>query len=220
MQKPCTEELEYDREAAAILAKIDAAAAAAAAAVVGAGQQQPAADTQPSPDQSGGSSAAATAACGSSQKQPGSNAAADAEAAAASREGEGDADLESELLSDLDTEDGTAEEVEAADVAALRELRRLQKSTHRLVSKAAFTRVAQDVLRELAGGEFSLDTEAVDALQRACESYLVDAFESSNMCAIHAERQKVTVKDMRLASRLTDPNMANRIWNKLGPPPV
>jgi hypothetical protein len=58
-----------------------------------------------------------------------------------------------QLLSDLDIEDGTAEEVKAADMAAFREIRLHQKSTRMLMSRDAFTRVAQDVLQQQGGGE-------------------------------------------------------------------
>jgi histone H3/H4 len=54
------------------------------------------------------------------------------------------------------------------------------------------------------GEESSFDSGAVNALQRACEAYLVDVFETSNLCAINSERQKLEVKDVQLAGRLTD----------------
>jgi histone H3/H4 len=205
----CAEELEYDREAAPILAQIDAAIAAG-----GAVKEPPSPDTQPAADQAAGGAAAAAAAAGAGggKEQLGGSAAAGPEAAAAQKTAAAaaaagsDDDVEmvdSELLSDLDTEDGTAEEVKAADMAAFREIRLHQKSTHMLMSRDAFTRVAQDVLQQQGGGEYSFDCGAVNALQRACESYLVDAFETSNLCAINSERQKVQLKDMQLAAHLT-----------------
>jgi histone H3/H4 len=194
----CAEEQEYDREAAPILAQIDAVKAAA---VAGAVKEPPSADTQPATDQAAGAGGGAAAATGGAS---GAEKTAAAAAAGADAAGDNVAEMvDSELLSDLDTEDGTAEEVKAADMAAFREIRLHQKSTHMLMSRDAFTRVAQDVLQQQGGGEYSFDSGAVNALQRACESYLVDAFETSNLCAINSERQKIQLKDMQLAAHLT-----------------
>ena len=40
------------------------------------------------------------------------------------------------------------------------------------------------------------------ALQEACEYYLVHLFEDSNLCAIHAKRVTIMVKDIQLARRI------------------
>ena len=40
------------------------------------------------------------------------------------------------------------------------------------------------------------------ALQEACEHYLVHLFEDSNLCAIHAKRVTIMVKDIQLARRI------------------
>ena len=42
------------------------------------------------------------------------------------------------------------------------------------------------------------------AIQEAAEAYLVQLFEDTNLCAIHAKRVTVTAKDMQLARRLTE----------------
>jgi histone H3/H4 len=112
--------------------------------------------------------------------------------------------LGSKAESDLDTDDTDDHDaVRAADKQALKEVRHYQRMTNRLMCKFAFTAVAGDVLQQQAGAEFSFDSEAVDVLQRACESYLVDAFDASVVCAAHAGRQKVTVEDLQLADRLS-----------------
>ena len=205
----CAEEQEYDREAAPILAQIDAVKAAAAG---GAVKEPPSRDTQPATDQAVGGAAAAAAGAGGGKEELGGSAAAGPEAAAAQKTAAAaaagsDDDVEmvdSELLSDLDTEDGTAEEVAAADKAALKEIHTFQKSSHMLMSRDAFTHVAHEVLQQQGGGEYSFDSGAVNALQRACESFMVDVFDTSNLCAINSERQKLQVKDMQLAALLTD----------------
>ena len=40
------------------------------------------------------------------------------------------------------------------------------------------------------------------ALQEAAESYLVNLFDDSNLCAIHAKRVTLMDKDMQLARRI------------------
>ena len=44
---------------------------------------------------------------------------------------------------------------------------------------------------------------ALEALQEASEAMLVKLFEDSNLCALHAKRKTLLVKDMQLAKRLT-----------------
>ena len=51
-------------------------------------------------------------------------------------------------------------------------------------------------------GEKRWKVEALMALQEAAESYLVHLFEDSNLCAIHAKRVTIFVKDIQLARRI------------------
>lgn len=91
---------------------------------------------------------------------------------------------------------------------ALREIRRYQKSTDLLIRKLPFQRlvreIAQDVTRDMAyfaeGVRFQ--SPAILALQEASESYLVQLFEDTNLCAIHAKRVTIQPKDMQLALRI------------------
>ena len=43
---------------------------------------------------------------------------------------------------------------------------------------------------------------ALLALQEAAEAYLVDMFELTNLCAIHAKRVTIMPNDLRLARRI------------------
>lgn len=43
---------------------------------------------------------------------------------------------------------------------------------------------------------------ALLAMQEAAESYLVGLFEDANLCAIHAKRVTIQVKDIQLARRI------------------
>lgn len=112
--------------------------------------------------------------------------------------------LASKAESDLDTDDTDDQDaVRAADQQALKEIGHYQRMTNRLMCKFAFAAIAGDVLQQQAGADFSFDSEAVDVLQHACESYLEDAFDASALFAAHAGRDKVTLEDMQLADRMS-----------------
>ena len=50
--------------------------------------------------------------------------------------------------------------------------------------------------------DLRFQSSAVLALQEACEAYLVELFEDTNLCAIHAKRVTIMPKDMQLARRI------------------
>ena len=50
--------------------------------------------------------------------------------------------------------------------------------------------------------ELRFQNKALLAVQEAAESYMVGLFEDTNLCAIHARRQTVMLKDMALARRI------------------
>jgi histone H3 len=84
---------------------------------------------------------------------------------------------------------------------ALREIRKYQKSTELLIQKAPFQRCVKEVALAINQG-LRFETRAVAALQEAAEAYLVTLFEDTNLCAIHANRVTIMVKDMQLAQRI------------------
>ncbi len=84
---------------------------------------------------------------------------------------------------------------------ALREIRRYQKTTGIIINKLPFQRL----VREVAQGfntDLRFESHALMALQEASEAYLVGLFEDVNLCAIHAKRVTIMVKDMQLARRI------------------
>lgn len=86
-------------------------------------------------------------------------------------------------------------------VVALREIRRYQDSTDLLIRKLPFQRL----VREIAQGyktDLRFQSAALGALQEAAEAYLVGLFEDTNLCALHAKRVTIMVKDMQLAGRI------------------
>ena len=60
-------------------------------------------------------------------------------------------------------------------------------------------------MREIAQ-DFKTDLRwqvlAVDALQEASEAFLINLFEATNLCAIHARRVTIMPKDMQLVKRI------------------
>lgn len=84
---------------------------------------------------------------------------------------------------------------------ALFEIRKYQRSTDVLLSRAAFARVVREIAQQFA---FDLRWQplAVEALQEAAEAVLVRLFEDANLCAIHARRVTVQPRDMQLAKRI------------------
>lgn len=53
-----------------------------------------------------------------------------------------------------------------------------------------------------SAGEKRWQAEALMALQEAAEEYLVHLYEDANLCAIHAKRVTIFVKDIQLARRI------------------
>ena len=86
---------------------------------------------------------------------------------------------------------------------ALREIRRYQKSTDLLICKLPFERLVREILLDVEfGRDKRLGNGAVGALQEASEAYLVELFEDTNLCAIHAKRVTIMPKDIQLARRI------------------
>lgn len=84
---------------------------------------------------------------------------------------------------------------------ALREIRRYQRSTELLISRAPFQRLVREIAEEIKP-DVRFQHSAVGALQEACEAYLVGLFEDVNLCALHAKRVTIMPKDMQLARRI------------------
>ncbi|KOB70410.1 histone H3 [Operophtera brumata] len=84
---------------------------------------------------------------------------------------------------------------------ARREIRQYQKSTHLLVPQLAFQRVVREIVAEVKPG-FRFQPAALGTLQKASEAFLVGLFQDINLCAIHAKRTTIMIKDMRLARRI------------------
>lgn len=84
---------------------------------------------------------------------------------------------------------------------ALREIRKYQKSTDMLIRKLPFQRLVREIATDYKT-DLRFQSSAVLALQESAENYLVGLFEDSNLCAIHAKRVTIMVKDIQLARRI------------------
>mmetsp|Transcript_35247 Transcript_35247/g.69158 ORF Transcript_35247/g.69158 Transcript_35247/m.69158 type:complete len:137 (+) Transcript_35247:246-656(+) len=88
---------------------------------------------------------------------------------------------------------------------ALQEIRKYQRSTSLLIRKLPFARLVREIANEhyaRPGMEFRWQGSAIEALQEAAEEHLVHLFEDSNLCALHARRVTVMVRDLQLARRI------------------
>ena len=97
------------------------------------------------------------------------------------------------------TKDGKA--VKRAGRAALREIRKYQKSTDLLMRKLPFQRLVREVAQEFKS-DLRFQGSAILALQEAAEAYLTALFEDTNVCAIHAKRMTIMPRDIHLARRI------------------
>merc|ERR1740138_1432154 len=93
-------------------------------------------------------------------------------------------------------------------VAALREIRKYQKSTELLIRKLPFQRLVREVAQDFKT-DLRFQSHAITALHEASEAYLTSLFEDTNLCAIHAKRVTIMPKDIQLARRL-------RPWRRRG----
>jgi histone H3/H4 len=89
--------------------------------------------------------------------------------------------------------------------SAIREIRKLQATTDFLIPKLPFARIVKDI----CGNYETVNKWAAEgllALQTAAESYLTGLFEDAMLCAIHAGRVTLMLKDLHLARRIRGDN--------------
>ncbi|EQC29675.1 histone H3-like centromeric protein A [Saprolegnia diclina VS20] len=91
-------------------------------------------------------------------------------------------------------------------VRSLLEIRRYQRSTELLLRRLPFARLVREIQLNYATVQFRWQAEALLALQEAAEAHLVRVFEDANLCAIHAKRVTIMVKDIQLARRIRGRN--------------
>jgi histone H3 len=65
-----------------------------------------------------------------------------------------------------------------------------------------FQRLVREIAQEMKE-EYRFQAAAMNALQEAAEAYLVNLFQDTNLCAIHAKRVTIMPKDVHLARRIS-----------------
>ncbi|KIV80462.1 hypothetical protein PV11_07960 [Exophiala sideris] len=90
------------------------------------------------------------------------------------------------------------------DTVALREIRRYQMHAGLLIGKKPFHRLVREISQDYKS-DLRFQTSAMGALQESAEAYIVSMFEDTNLCAIHAKRDKIKAVDMQRALNLRRP---------------
>ena len=85
---------------------------------------------------------------------------------------------------------------------ALREIRAYQKTTNLLIPRLPFSRIIREIAMDLSRVDIRFQSSAIMALQEAAENYMVQLFEDTLLCCIHARRVTIMPKDMQLARRI------------------
>lgn len=68
-----------------------------------------------------------------------------------------------------------------------------------MIPRLSFCRLVKEILLNEGGPQpFRVQALALEALQEAAEQFVVKYFEEANLCAIHARRVTLMVKDMDL----------------------
>lgn len=91
-----------------------------------------------------------------------------------------------------------------AGTVALREIKRCQRETGLYCTKLGTERLIRELLEGIVepGTQMRLQDAAIETLRTAAEDYLVQLFKHTNLVAIHAGREGIQPKDMRLAMEL------------------
>ena len=84
---------------------------------------------------------------------------------------------------------------------ALREIRKLQKSSNLLIQKAPFQRMVRLSMEQNKAG-LCFKPSALEAVQEAAENYLVSVFEGAVILQIHRNRKTLNFKDLNYTQRI------------------
>ena len=86
-------------------------------------------------------------------------------------------------------------------IRSLQEIRFYQKSTTLLLKRVLFLPLIREVAQDFKM-DLQFTMEAAYTIQSTSEDYLVQLFEDTNLCAIHAKRMTIMPKDIQLARRI------------------
>ena len=89
----------------------------------------------------------------------------------------------------------------ASHAFRVRAVQSAQRSTSPLFGSVAFDLLAREIGQDCKTG-LSFTSEALSALQAACEAHMVGLYERASRSAAHAGRLSVQPKDIRFARRM------------------
>ena len=84
---------------------------------------------------------------------------------------------------------------------ALRQVKKLQKSTDLLIAKAPFSRLVREISEAHKAG-LRFQSSALAAIQEATEAFVVSLLGDANLTALHANRVTALPRDLQLVRRL------------------
>jgi histone H3/H4 len=108
--------------------------------------------------------------------------------------------LEDSLFDTGINEDEESEDSEMNEDKILKEISYFQNTTHNLIPRESFKRLCDEVLQDFVA-DWCFTKDAIDAMQVACEAYMIETFQKSNEIAILGKRQTIQPKDMCFAKR-------------------
>lgn len=85
---------------------------------------------------------------------------------------------------------------------ALLEIRKYQRTTKFLIPKLPFARLVKEIIMTFVPYDYRIRALALEALQEAAEMYMVQFFEDSVLCAVHAKRVTLMANDLQLVRRI------------------
>lgn len=86
-------------------------------------------------------------------------------------------------------------------IVALREMRQYQKGTQQLIRRLQFQLLVREIAQSIKAN-LQFQCASLEALQEASETFLIGLFEDVNLCAKHAKRVTIMLKDVNLARRI------------------
>ena len=82
-------------------------------------------------------------------------------------------------------------------MVALREIQKFQKNTDLLIRKTPFQHLVQEgIALKIGKRDLQMQSTAVLALQEAAEYFMVDVFNSTNLCMLQGKGKTIMVKDL------------------------
>ena len=72
-------------------------------------------------------------------------------------------------------------------IVALRDIRRLQRSTELVINRAPFQRIVRNIFQEKSK-DLRMTKELLNSIQQSLEYFLIELLDKSNTASIHAKR--------------------------------